>query len=334
MKIRINTNMLVNGLIISVVIFYSAIIIASIYFTSGNTMYHTNDVPGDTYTWSNHLPAIDPEVPDSLPYFKYLEFKDKVNRTRQLRNGEFYDLVGLQWDGLICMGGGRLCDTCTINHEMLCDTCTKWDIPGIKQYYIKLAGWKLNRSTFVQYSSDSVKFYVEHKQSYVRKAIVDKVSLKKDGTKDYLVHEADIPVKFRYDSRENCIMIPISKTVRDILNPVMLVIGILITLYYFYLVAAFLNFIIDVSKGLSFTKKNIHRLRLIALSLLGFPALAFLLNLLMPVIFHSYFTEDVVFNIQSLNNDWKMMGIGIVFLLLFKAFRQGKILKDEQDLTV
>lgn len=326
--------MLVNGLIISVVIFYSAIIIASIYFTSSNRMYHTNDVPGDTYTWSNHLPAIDPEVPDSLPYFEYLKLKEKINRTRQLRNGEFYGLGGFQWDGLICMGGGRLCDTCTINHDMLCDTCTKLDIPGIKQYYIKLTGWKLKRSTFVQYSSDSVKFYVEHKQSYVRKAIVDKVSFKKNGTKDYLVHEADVPVKFRYDSHENCIMIPISKTVSDILNPVMLVIGILITLYYFYLVAAFLNFIIDVSKGLSFTQKNINRLRLIALSLLGFPVLAFLLNMLMPVIFHSYFTEDVVFNIQSLSNDWKMMGIGIVFLLLFKAFRQGKLLKDEQDLTV
>jgi hypothetical protein len=334
MKIKISTNMLVNGLIISFVIFNSAIIIASIYFTSSNTIYHTNDVPSDTYTWSNHLPAIDPEVPDSLPYFEYLKLKEKINRTRQLRNGEFYGLGGFQWDGLISMGGGRLCDTCTINHDMLCDTCTKWDIPGIKQYYIKLAGWKLNRSTFVQYSSDSVKFYVEHKQSYVRKAIVDKVSLKKNGTKDYLVHEADVPVKFRYDSQENCIMIPISKTVRDILNPVMLVIGILITLYYFYLIAAFLNFIIDVSKGLSFTKKNIHRLRLIAFSLLGFPVLAFLLNLLLPVIFHSYFTEDVVFNIQGWKNDWIMMGIGIVFLLLFKAFRQGKILKEEQDLTV
>jgi hypothetical protein len=328
--------MLVNGLIISVVIFYSAIIIASIYFTSSNIMYHTNDVPGDTYTWSNHLPAIDPEIPDSLAYFKYLEFKDKVKRTRQLRNGEFLDLGGAEMGGLIRMGGGMLCDTCTINHNMLCDTCAKLklDIPGIKQYYIKLSAWKLNRSTFVQYSSDSVKFYVEHKQSYVRKAIVDKVSLKKNGTKDYLVHEADVPVKFRYDGSENCIMIPISKTVRDILNPVMLVIMILIALYFFYLIAAFLNFIIDVSKGLSFTQKNINRLRLIALSLLGFPILAFLLNMLMPVIFHSYFTEDVVFNIQSLSNDWKMMGIGIVFLLLFKAFRQGKILKDEQDLTV
>jgi hypothetical protein len=327
MKIRISTNMLVNGLIISVVIFYGVIITGSVYFTSINTIFHTNDVPSDTYTWSNYLPAIDPEIPNSLPYFKYLEFKDKVSHTRQLRNGEFLDLGGAQMGGLVRMGGGMLCDTCTINHGKL-------DIPGIKQYYIKLPGWKLKRSTFIQYSLDSVKFYVEHKQSYVRKAIVDKVSLKKNGTKDYLVHEADVPVKFRYDNRENCIMIPIGKTVRAVLNPVILVIMILIVLYFFYLTAAFLNFIIDVSKGLSFTQKNVHRLRLIALSLLGFPVLAFLLNMLMPVIFHSYFTEDVVFDIQGLSNDWKMMGLGIVFLLLFKAFRQGRILKDEQDLTV
>ncbi|WPU92333.1 DUF2975 domain-containing protein [Mucilaginibacter sabulilitoris] len=327
MKIKISTNMLVNGLIISVVIFYSVMIITSLYFTSVNTIYHTDNVPGDTYTWSKQLPEIDPEVPASLPYFKYLELKQKVKLTRQLRNGEFLDLGGAQMGGVMRMGGGMLCDTCSINHDKL-------DIPGVKQYYIKLPGWKLKKSTFVQFDLDSVKFYVEHKQSYVRKAVIDKVLLNKNGTKNYLVHEADVPVKFRYDSRENCIMIPISKTARDIINPVMLIIVIIIALYFLYLIAAFLNFIIDVSKGLSFTKKNINRLRLIALSLLGFPVLAFLLNMLMPVIFHSYFTEDAVFNIQSLNNDWISMGIGIVFLLLFRAFKQGKILKDEQDLTV
>jgi hypothetical protein len=31
---------------------------------------------------------------------------------------------------------------------------------------------------------------------------------------------------------------------------------------------------------------------------------------------------------------WKTIGIGLVFLALYKAFKQDKKLKEEQDLTV
>ena len=97
---------------------------------------------------------------------------------------------------------------------------------------------------------------------------------------------------------------------------------------------AFLKFIVDVSKGFSFTSENVFRLKLISLSLLGFPIVSFLLNLLMYPVFSSYFTDDVVLNTRAWSNDWIIIVVGIVFLLLFKAFRQGKKLKDEQDLTV
>ena len=326
MKIKINTNLVVNLFIIGVIVFY-LIIMGSFFFINGNTVFHGKTVPGDSYSWNNHLPDLDPSASTDLPYAQYLALKRKIETTRQLKNGEFLDMGGAQMGGLMGMGGGMLCDTCTVD-------LNRGNIPGIKQYYIKLPGWKVKHATFDWYNLDSVVFHVEHKQSYIRKAIVDKIVPKKDGSKNYQIHMADIPVKFRYNTLQNYIMIPVSKQVRDTVNIVMFVVMLLIVTYIFYLIAAFLKFIVDVSKGLSFTSENVFRLKLISLSLLGFPIAAFLLNLLMYPVFSSYFTDDVTLNTRAWRNDWIIIVVGIVFLLLYKAFRQGKKLKDEQDLTV
>jgi hypothetical protein len=325
MKIKINTNLVVNLFVLGVIVFY-LIIMGSFFFTSGNTVIH-NKAVGDSYSWNNHLPAIDSSASTDLPYSQYMALKRKIEITRLLKNGEFLGLGGAQMGGLMGMGGGMLCDTCTVD-------LNKGNIPGIKQYYIELPGWKVKHATFDYYNLDSVVFHVEHKQSYIRKAIVDKIVTKKDGSKNYQIHMADIPVKFRYNTLQNHIMIPINERVRNTVNTVMLIVVLLIVTYIFYLVAAFLKFIIDVSKGLSFTSKNVFRLKLISLSLLGFPIASFLLNLLMYPVFSSYFTDDVVLNTRAWRNDWIIIVVGVVFLLLFKAFRQGKILKDEQELTV
>jgi len=58
------------------------------------------------------------------------------------------------------------------------------------------------------------------------------------------------------------------------------------------------------------------------------------LDMLMKFIFRDYFTADVVLNINPLKDSWQEPAEGIVFLLLYRAFRQGKKLKDEHDLTV
>jgi len=104
--------------------------------------------------------------------------------------------------------------------------------------------------------------------------------------------------------------------------------------YMLYLLSAFLKFIADLSKGYSFTDKNVNRLRLIAISLLVYPCVLFLLALLMRLIFYKYFILDVTLNQGLLKYSWKPLVLGIIFLVLYRAFRQGKLLKDEQDLTV
>jgi len=184
------------------------------------------------------------------------------------------------------------------------------------------------------YDRDSVMFYVKNGQSYIRKTVYDHIVKNKKGAITGDVHHADVPVKFRYNRLKSCLMIPVTEHTKSIWNYIIGTLGIAMALYFLYLVSAFLKFILDLSKGLSFTAKNIQRLKLISFSLLAYIPIVLLLNLVMRFIFRSYFTDDVIINPEIWEGWWKVIGVGIVFLLLFRAFKQGKELKDEQELTV
>jgi len=60
----------------------------------------------------------------------------------------------------------------------------------------------------------------------------------------------------------------------------------------------------------------------------------FIFNLLLGFIFRSYFTEDVVLSKATWIEAWKSISIGLIFLMLYKAFSQGKKLKEEQEFTI
>ncbi|EHQ29232.1 DUF2975 domain-containing protein [Mucilaginibacter paludis] len=326
MKIELNTNLLVN-----IVIIMYAIFVASTFAM----LYTWGSVKGtassdETSSWIENLKSIDEQLPDSIPYRKYLQLRDSIKMVRALKNG--YNLAGgsAQIGYIIGTYDSYLfCDTCTLKgywHKVF-DTKDK-----PMQYYIILPGWKLKAAKSNLLSPDSVIFYVENNKAYIRKLVTDSVIKTKTGAINTHLHEVDEPVKFRYNQK--CLMIPVSKFTKNLLDKVLTGCGILFGLYLLYLVAAFLKFIIDLSKGLSFTTNNIFRLKLIAASLLIYPVGMICLVLIMRLIFHQYFTADVVLNNEIWSSLWKIIGLGIIFLLLFRAFRQGKLLKEEQDLTV
>jgi hypothetical protein len=216
-----------------------------------------------------------------------------------------------------------------------CDTCGKsWYMKQIspdanhERYYIKLFGWTIPQSNWglTADEPDSVQFHVEHGQSYIRKNL--------KFSKLHLVRVADVPVKFCYNSRNNCLMIPVSKSTEKAITIILLVAICLAIAYMFYLIAGFFKFVFDLSKGLCFTDENLRRLKLIAFSLFIFPIFLLLVNFLLKLIFHSYFTSDVIFKSDIWSQSWKPILMGITFLALWNAFRQGKKLMDEQELTV
>jgi len=292
-----------------------------------------------TAIYKNDLKPIDENIPDTIPFKKYQKLKDSINTIRDVKNGdEFLAGGSANFPGWVSTWCSRSCDTCSL--KWLNRLLAFEDTSHI-QYYIRLNGWTLKTKArvFTQADTssvrfwdgpDSVEFYVKGKQSYLRK-VLKKNYRGKDGTDYYLV---DIPVKYRFSYKEKCLMIPISRNAKKTLDIVFVIIDIFWIVYAVLLVLEFFAFIYDLSKGMAFTDRNVKYLKMISLSLLIYPILLFLLNLVTRLIFNSYFTADVVLNSDVYSTLWKIIVIGFVFFVLFRAFKTGKALKEEHDLTV
>jgi len=328
MKIKWSTNLVVNVVIIGFVMIVIALLIPEFASVRSTTIA---DPIGSTVideVNSDNVKPIDANISDTVRYGEYKEMKDSIRRMRDLKNGVSPSSGG-STAGFIGTSSGRSCDTCSL---WWLNTHFR-DIH--EQHYVVLPGWKLKLATtdWGANTDDSVKFFVEHGQAYVRKAINTYTKMK-DGSTYHTMHIKDIPVKFRYDDKAQNLLIPVSIKTKNVVSIIAWCVLIFILVYFLYLVAAFLKFVLDLSKGHAFTDENVKRLLVIALSLLIAPVLILILNLIMRFIFRDYFMPDVISKTSSWKDSWQEPFVGIVFLLLYRAFRQGKKLKDEHDLTV
>lgn len=324
MKIKLNTNLAVNLIVISI-----AIYIALPFFKMLNI--HLG-VTGNTNVYNSwqaqHIKPIDNVALDeNLPHSQYVKLKDSVLTMRNLRSGNA---------SLVNRGGLPFI---SITHSLACDTCSfKWykehaylnTIYEHSQSYITLTGWTLNTRNYLGYV-DEGKFYVENGQGYVRKTVLDTSIKRPDGSVYNKIHVADVPVKFRYNHVDGSLLIPVSNRGAHILAIIIRVTGVLFSLYVLYLISIFLKFAIDIFKGQTFTAKNIWRLQFIAFSLLGYPVIIYMLHYLMKFVFREYFIPGVILKSDVQIGSWEILGLVIIFLL---SFRQGKKLKEEHDLTV
>ena len=293
-------------------------------------MHFTGSRPwvGSVY---NNLKPIDPIVPDTISYRDHKRIQDSIINRRLLKNGEFGYSPGVT---IGCVG---------ITSCIQCDTCSiEWaskqlnnDVGKNLHGYLILPGWQIfsaaNENSINV--NDSVKFHVEQGQPYIRKAVKTSFKLAPNDLMERAV-VIDVPVKFMYNEKQKAVMIPVGHTVKQIFTIVFYIAFILVFVYSLYLLMEFFLFVVDLSKGLVFTDENIRRLKLISLTLLFCPAIVYLSDWLMKFIFRSYFTDDVVMKSDIWSDSWKTIVAGIVFVLLDRAFRQGKKLKDEHDLTV
>jgi hypothetical protein len=325
MKIKFNTNLVVNVVIIGTIIFIISYQLAKL---GGFNTHNTANA------WENQIKPIDPIIPDSLPHKQYVKLHDSITTMRNLKNGHTFDFGGVSVSiGFIGVSSNVSCDTCNYKWYKSASMFDKYLNEKLRRYYITLPGWKLSVDNQYNYIDDN-NFFVEHGQAYLRRAITDTTIIKKDGTVYNKIHIEDVPVKFRYNEFSRSILIPVSSATAVVIKVILYILLFTWFLYGLFLVATFLKFVIDLSKGHAFTKENVWRLKIIAISLLVYQIAVLILNYGMKLIFHDYFTEGIVLNNTSWENAWKILLAGIIFLLLYKAFRQGKLLKEEQDLTV
>ncbi len=322
MKIKLKGSWIIGLFIISYIVYIIILAVLGLpnsFYKSGPDYVNYND--------SANLKPFDRIVSDSVSYRKYNKMTDSIKTIRDIKNGDYF-ATSSQFLLVLGTGSSIECDTCSL----------KWlhknDKPLNELYYILLPSWKLNIKSEQDgdWTRDSVQFYVEHNQAYVRKFITYLPSLRGNDRQSY--HMVDIPVKFRYNTRSQCVMIPVSKSIKQILDVVLIVLAILFFGYILILIGDFIGLLMDLGKGLAFIDKNIRTLKRIAFMLIAIPIVELLFNLLLRLIFMSNFTSDVVLKIDTLDGYWKVIAFGVIFLMIYRAFRQGKKLKDDQEFTV
>jgi hypothetical protein len=99
--------------------------------------------------------------------------------------------------------------------------------------------------------------------------------------------------------------------------------------------AFFLRFLMFIARNNAFEKGNIQRLKWMSI---GFFILAVhkyvIYGIIYLIFISSYSSEGVVMNYSFWDNDYLVMSFAILCYLIYSAFKQGMILKQEQDLTI
>lgn len=224
---------------------------------------------------------------------------------------------------------------------VICDNCPDkvfrtWrgsEKDGIfRDYLIRLRGWKLRFGLSTE--ELGYELPVDARQVYRGNGGVPSLELEQ-AFMQKLYRKIDVPMPFRVDLDSRDIMIPLSKST---MNATYYALGALMAFFIVYIllfvVGDFIKFLIDVAQGNTFTLTNVNRLKFIALNLFIIPYGFFFINLCMPLIFSEYFTDEIMLDPRQ----WMDLGLptilSLTFAALYTAFKKGKQLNDEAELTV
>ena len=264
------------------------------------------------------LPAIDEEVPGTLPYDIYKKKTDSIRYRRQLLNETYGSSTSF-----VAIGALRASKTDFLYGK---DTSGKKSIKLIKLHW-----WTLDTASRLT----PTRYFVKDDKAYLRKTNCQLVKSNANGHSVYKCKETDVQVPFRYNTSNKSIMILANDQTFDILYYGILIAGAAIFVFLtYFLVGGFIQFLMEIARGTPFSDSNVKRLKRMAFILFAIPVSLFLLNLFAYLIFHSYFTSDVRMSSEIWGTLWKPAILGVIFTALYIAFRQGRKLKEEQDLTV
>ncbi|MES2828135.1 MAG: DUF2975 domain-containing protein [Bacteroidota bacterium] len=325
MKTKLTLSRLIN-IVLAVFILISISIIPYMFLMHSGT-FSSSDSYSSSYDMVR-LPSLDPEISDTLPYRKYVQLRDSIKNARDLKNGRH--ATGTSLLGIVGHTSLMRCDTCSLRNSF-------GQRGAKKEYFISFRDWKLDTTRSEGFIP--VIYFVKDGQAYLRKTLCEKDNRKQSkkytGT-NYICKEKDIALPFRVDSGTKSMLIPVNKLTYDIAVPGLFAIYLLFFIYFVYFViGGFVKFLAEIAQGTPFSEKNVKRLRFITLNLILLPLGLFLINLVViPLVFHSYFTPDVKLDADSWNGLWKPGVLCIIFAALYVAFKKGKQLKEDNDLTV
>lgn len=321
MKMKLTPSKIIN-IIIGTVIVVILIGYSTIFMMRSNVFsYGTSSIIKTRTT----LPPIDPEVSERLPHYEFKHLSDSILNARKDKDG--MSMIAMWHMGPIGTQKTVRCQNC-----QWMKTYKQQQKNTQKEYFIRLEWWELDPGDI----SDPNKYYVENGQSYLRKNICKEVQMKNpQKTPKIECTEIDIPVSFRYDTETKTVMIPVNVTTTRITAPMMIFLGVLFLIYFLYVIMGnFIKFLVDIARGEPFSEANIRRLKQITLSLFYIPMILFGFNLLLALIFYKHFSSDIRLSSSALAVLWKSAPFYLTSAALYAAFKKGKQLKEDTDLTV
>ncbi|WP_176954462.1 DUF2975 domain-containing protein [Niabella drilacis] len=244
------------------------------------------------------------------------EQEDSLKRVEELKNGKFQRDIGAPFGQLV--RGSFYTDTEIRRYK-------GYEYPDKEpDYFFALPYWDLASA---DRKRGTVIYSVENKQAHIN---VFDYTQSKWGTRK------NKPVSFKYDPGKKEILIPVSRSQYKMIRVLIIIVDIFIILlpYLFVMVGGIAGFLLSVAKGAVFTRKNIRRLKGIALVSLIVPLLILVINYSYRFIFHAYFNEYIEFKTELFYDQARNFGIAIICFSLYKAFEKGFRLQQENDLTV
>ena len=313
-------NFVVGMLILFVTLYWSG---TWYPYKSDSFTTSTGENQGISFRWNSHLQHNDSNVPDSIGYNEYNRLRDSIVTMRDLRENNFLFDGDVSMTPILYMRSAINCDTCSLSwfyeHGAFVGDTSK------RAYFILLSGWKITTEKQQFLWGDSDIFKTDNNKYVLN---TDKPYFKKVNPR------YNAPSDVRYSKQHKCVMIPISKTAYGVISLSFEVFALATVILALFLISGFINLILDLAKGLSFTTQNLKRLKRISYALIILPLFIFVLNLLLRLLFNKYLDGDVELDPEIWAHTWRIVAVGIIFYALFEAFKQGKKLKDEQDLTV
>ncbi len=366
---RILTAQKLNIILISTCLLIDISFIAYCFSLNYFKATHTH---GAYYSRINSLKSIDPLIPRDLPYEEFNEQKQHRQLERALKNGDVGQVYGTSSNFLGIVGTGMyatVCDTCILDgmpHHfnpsipLFCITLRGWMLNSTTssmpetdsvtfhvengQAYVRKGIVKgettdiTGRKTYkVEMKDVPVKFWYSHRLQMLKIQVSEKVKNIVSTVIKISIVILGLYALFLISIFTDLLFSLYKASTANrtglivILGAIFYFTGILLLLAR-RLVRPF--FKTEDSEEEIFSRRNVIYLQILAYSLTCFPIFLFLLNLSMALIFNSYFTSDVILNTERLKPWFITMHIGFAFILVLNAFIHGKVLKDEQALTV
>ncbi|KLT65563.1 hypothetical protein AB669_10845 [Pedobacter sp. BMA] len=177
---------------------------------------------------------------------------------------------------------------------------------------------------------DATIYHSKGGKSFIRYPIITKIS-----KHHFKYRYEDREVGFKYDLREKQILLPLQKPYQKLIANTFLWIIVIISFFVMLFgIVLFIRFLIAVSLNRIFEEYNILRLLLISLSCFLTVLFPYLVALVLYVVYNKELSVGLVFLKKFSSTDFSLIVAGIFFAVLYRAFKKGKALKEENELTV